>query len=252
MKRTLAIAQDAESTCKKGAQIICESAAEAIESGGRFTFVLAGGSTPKKLYEMLASPYFRNRVPWSKTQVFWGDERCVPPDHADSNFKMANDALISKVPIPANNIHRIPAEMESPREAAKAYEQSIKSFFGTSTFHFDLVLLGMGEDGHTASLFPGTAALSERMHAVAANYVERLSSNRITLTLPALNSATRVMFLCVGQSKAAIVREIFRDDRPADRYPAQLVQPQMELTWLLDESAASKLPNDLKMSAARV
>ena len=194
---------------------------------------------------MLASPDFRDPIDWSRVHLFWGDERCVPPDHPDSNFRMVREALLTKIQIPNKNIHRMLGERE-PAEAAAAYEAELKEFFGAERGgwpRFDLIFLGLGEDGHTASLFPGTAALEENEHPVAVVYVERLHSYRLTLTLPVINAAAQVTFLVSGASKAMIVREILVSDSASSNYPAARVRPtEGRLTWLIDTDAAKELP----------
>jgi 6-phosphogluconolactonase len=219
-------------------------AADAVRVKGRFTVALAGGSTPKSLYELLAGDLVPN-LPWDKIYFFWGDERHVPPDHPDSNYRMANEAMLSKVPAPAQNISRIHGEEKDANAAARAYEQEIKTFFRLRPGEFprfDLILLGTGPDGHTASLFPGSTALQENSRLVVPNYVEKFKSYRITLTLPVLNHAACVMFLVSGAEKASIVREIL--ENPSAGLPSQTVRPANgELVWLLDRAAASALRN---------
>jgi len=241
----LFLASDESTFFKKAAQSLLESAAAAVEERSQFTLVLSGGSTPLKLFSLLADPYYRNRISWQKTYVFWGDERCVPPTHLDSNYRAANEALLAKSGIPDSHVFRIPGEMESPQEAARSYQDALRTFFNLdkSLPQFDFIFLGVGEDGHTASLFPGTPALKEHTKWVTAQRVEKLNADRITLTLPLINNARRIVFLCRGASKAEILKEIFREDRPQDRFPAQLVNPvKGELIWLVDKAAASKLP----------
>jgi 6-phosphogluconolactonase len=210
----------------------------AIRDHGRFTTALSGGSTPKSLYSVLA----KAALPRDKIFFFWSDERHVPPDHPDSNYRMANEALLSKVPIPPENIFRVPAE-EDADTAAQDYEQTIKSFFHLRPDElprFDLILLGLGPDGHTASLFPGTAALSETKRLVVANWVETLKAHRITFTYPVLNHAACVMFLVSGSDKADMVRTVLEDEQA--NLPSQKVQPvNGKLLWMLDQGAASKL-----------
>lgn len=252
MTTEVLIARDGDSFTKKAAEIFLESCAQAVKERKRFAVAMAGGSTPKKLYSLLAEPYYQQRVSWDKTHVFWGDERCVAPDHEDSNFKMTKDALLSRVPLPEKNIYRMPGEMVPAWEGAKAYEQAMRVFFKWDGGwpKFDLILLGLGEDGHTASLFPGTTALSQIEHWVVANHVEKLAADRLTLTFPVLNAARRVLFLCSGASKAPVIKEIFRDDLPKDRYPSQRVNPAAGvLTWLLDKEASAQMPPDAKYKA---
>jgi 6-phosphogluconolactonase len=252
MATEVLIARDGDSFIKKAADVFLESCAQAVKERKTFSVAMAGGSTPKKLYALLAEPYYQQRVSWDKTHVFWGDERCVSPDHADSNFKMTWDALLSKVPLPEKNIFRMPGEMIPAVDGAKAYEQAMKVFFRWDRPwpKFDLILLGLGEDGHTASLFPGTTALNQGTHWVVANHVDKLSADRLTLTFPVLNNARRVLFLCAGISKAPVIKDIFREDSPRDRYPAQRVNPTAgELIWLLDKEACSQMPPDAKYKA---
>jgi len=196
-----------------------------------FTVALSGGSTPKMLYQMLAEE-FREQVPWSSTHFFWSDERHVPPDHPDSNYRMAHEALLSHVPVPANNVHRVHSENPSAQEAAGEYEQTIVP-------RIDLILLGLGTDGHTASIFPGSDVLHETKRLVAAPWVEKLNTYRITMTLPLLNNGASIVFLVSGAEKAEIVRQVLEGPK---KYPAQFVQPvNGELLWMLDRDAASQI-----------
>jgi len=207
-----------------------------------FTVALSGGSTPKALYAQLADEPYRSQVPWERIHFFWGDERHVPPDDEQSNFRMASEALLSKVPLPAENVHRIRGELNDANEAAEKYEHELKVFFGLSEGEFpvfDLVLLGIGEDGHTASLFPGTQALKETQRLCVANWVEKLATWRITLTLPVLNNAANVLFLVCGSSKEQVLKEVLSG---SGNFPAQLVQPTHgRLCWIVDRAAAGKL-----------
>jgi len=203
---------------------------------GLFTVALSGGSTPRRMYEMLADDPFRDRIPWDRVHVFWGDERCVPLDHADSNYRMANEVLLSKVPIPPGNVHRIKGELE-PEHAAVRYEAELRTLLGPGG-RLDLVLLGVGNDGHTASLFPGTTSLQERERSAVAVYVHSLQSWRVTLTLPTLNAARNVIFLVSGSGKASVLARI----RARDPSPAGMIRPvQGQLTWLIDRAAARNL-----------
>ncbi len=246
------LAQDFPSLCKKAAQIFLEASADAVRTKGVATIAVSGGSTPKGLFELLAESLYASRVNWSKTHLFWVDERCVPPQHADSNYGMTHATLLSRVPISPSNVHRMAGEMSSPQQAAKAYENELKSFFKLtlSPPEFDLIFLGLGEDGHTASLFPKSEALHDLDHWVAANFVEKFSAHRITLTLPVLNNAKKVVFLVSGNSKAQVLQQIFTDDSGSKRFPAQLIEPRLgDLTWLFDKDAASKLPNEVRYQA---
>jgi len=214
-------------------------ASTAIRDHRKFTVALSGGSTPKSLYSVLA----RSALPWDKIFFFWSDERHVPPDHPESNYRMAKEALLSKVPVPPENIFRVRAEEKNANVVAKDYEEALRSFFGLRPGEFprfDLILLGLGPDGHTASLFPNTAALNETKLLVVANWVEKFKANRITFTYPVLNNAACVIFLVSGADKADMVRTVLEDGR-AD-LPSQRVHPvNGRLLWLLDKGAASKL-----------
>ena len=222
-----------------------EFARAAAGSSGPFRVALSGGSTPKALYALLADvngPY-RMRVPWERVHFFWGDERCVPPDHPDSNYGMARATLLSRVPVPPGNVHRIEGELADSGEAAKRYEAALtREFVGAP--RFDWIFLGLGADGHTASLFPGTAAVSERLNLVSAVWLEAKKSRRVTLTLPVLNAAKKIVFLVAGADKAAAARLALEGGASA-ACPASLVAPaDGELLWLLDAAAASGLTPD--------
>lgn len=214
----------------------------AIAESGRFAVALSGGSTPRSMFTLLASRAIPN-IAWDKICFFWGDERHVPPDHPESNFRMANEAMLSKVPVRRENIFRIPAENPDPVAAAAAYEQTIRQFFGLQPGdfpRFDLILLGMGPDGHTASLFPGTPALQEKQKMFVANHVEKLNTDRFTLTFPAINNAGKVVFLASGIDKAEILHEVL--ENPAAHLPSQGIRPTSGvLLWMVDQPAASAL-----------
>jgi len=218
-----------------------EFAALAVKSNCRFTVALSGGSTPKSLYTLLAGGSGPN-IRWENIFFFFGDERCVPPNHPDSNYRMARQAgLFSKVP--NDHVFRVPAEERDADTAARAYEQTLQKAFGLQPGkfpRFDLVLLGLGPDGHTASLFPATAALDEKDRLVVANWVDKFQAYRITLTLPVLNHAACVMFLVSGADKSNIVHEVLENENA--KLPSQKVRPENgRLLWLLDRAAASGL-----------
>jgi 6-phosphogluconolactonase len=214
-------------------------ATAAVKDHGRFSVALSGGSTPRNLYQLLASNAFSN-LPWDKTYFFFGDERHVPPDHSDSNYRMAKDALLWKVPEP--NVFRIHAEQDA-EAAARDYEQTLRTFFKLQPGEFprfDLVFLGLGPDGHTASLFPGSAALNENSKLVVANWAEQVKSYRITLTFPVLNHAACVIFLACGPDKAGILREVL--ENKSANLPSQRVLPlDGRLIWMVDRAAVSSL-----------
>jgi 6-phosphogluconolactonase len=215
-------------------------AAQAVRANGRFTVALSGGSTPKTLYSLLAT---KPGIPWDKICFFWGDERHVPPDHPDSNYRMANEALLSKVPVRAENVFRVHAEQKDAAAAAVQYEQALKDFFHLPTGQFprfDLILLGVGPDGHAASLFPGTSALNENQRLVVANWVPKFNTHRITFTFPVLNAAACVLFLASGPDKAPILHEVLENS--AAELPSQKIRPANgRLIWLVDEAAAIAL-----------
>jgi 6-phosphogluconolactonase len=223
---------------------VIHTATTAIAERGRFTIALSGGSTPKNLYSLIAANASAN-LPWDRMFFFWGDERHVPPDDPDSNYRMAQETLLSKVPVPPANVFRIPAENPDADAAAEAYDQTLRKFFALAPEEFprfDLILLGMGPDGHTASLFPETAALQEKSRLAVANRVEKLDTTRITLTLPVLNSARCVAFLVSGIDKAPALHEVLEGSAPAEKYPSKLVQPsEGKLIWFVDRAAASQL-----------
>ncbi len=211
------------------------------------SIALSGGSTPRLLYERLAQPDIAEQIEWSNTHIFWGDERAVPPDDPASNYRMARETLLDHVPIPPENVHRISGEIEPPMAAAE-YEGVLRSFFGSGPGPkgpqrtcFDLVLLGMGEDGHTASLFPGAEALQEKRRWVVAYYVDSVSAWRITLTPIVLNAAARILFLVSGANKADRLRQVLYGPSQSHRFPAQMIQPtQGRLIWLVDDAAAGR------------
>jgi 6-phosphogluconolactonase len=213
----------------------------AIAERGRFTVALSGGSTPRSLYSLLAKDYAD--FSWSRTFLFFGDERHVPPGDPDSNYRMVDEALLSKVPIPAGNVDRVRADLPDAAAAALQYEESLRTFFKLPPGEFprfDLILLGLGADGHTASLFPDSDGLKEQSRLVIANWVEKLQTHRITITFPVLNHATEVMFLANGSDKANMVQQVL-EGKSTPPFPAQQVHPDGRLVWMLDEAAAAKL-----------
>jgi 6-phosphogluconolactonase len=228
------------SVAAEAAERVVRAANEAIELADRFTIALSGGSTPKAMHQILAVDPMRSHVDWTKVQIFFGDERCVPPDHPESNFRMARETLLSKVPIPGDNVYRMRGEMD-PNEAAKEYGRMLKEKFGDDG-GLDLVLLGMGEDGHTLSLFPGTPAVGETHHRCVANYAEHSTTGkswRITLTAPFVNRCREVIFLVTGANKAPALAQVLEGTRDPQRWPAQLIEPASgRLSWLVDVAAA--------------
>jgi 6-phosphogluconolactonase len=226
------------------AEEVIRAATQAVAQRGRFCVALSGGSTPRNLFTLIAANAGAS-LPWSQIFFFWGDERHVPPTDAESNYRMADETLLSKVPVPPANIFRIPAENSDASAAAQSYEQTLRKFFALAPGEFprfDLILLGMGPDGHTASLFPETAALQEKSRLVVANVVEKLHTSRITLTLPVLNAARCVAFLVSGADKAAVLHEVLEGGAAGEKYPSKLVRPsEGKLIWFIDRAAGSQL-----------
>jgi 6-phosphogluconolactonase len=228
--------------------VVCARAG--LAARGQFSVALSGGTTPRDLYALLATPEFAAQIEWSRAHIFFGDERAVPPDHVDSNFKMANDILLARAPIPAQNIHRIRAEL-APDDAAREYERELRKFFaregnqgneGNAFPRFDLILLGLGADGHTASLFPRTRVLRETTRWVAAELSAKLNAHRITLTAPVINAAREIIWLVAGADKAITVRDVLHGNYRPDDLPAQLIAPRdARVVWLMDREAAKEL-----------
>ena len=243
-KPEIIICQNLSELNRKAAKEFVALAGAANARRGRFTVALSGGSTPTALYALLATAEYRNRLDWSRVHLFWSDERCVPPDHPESNFRMVQESLLSKVEIRRENIHRMAGEKD-PQAAAADYENELRRVFNPAQDglpRFDLIYLGLGEDGHTASLFPGTAALSENQRWVTVAYVERLQAHRLTLTLPVINAAAQITFLVSGQSKRAIVKQILGADADSSILPAAKISPtDGRLTWLITQDAAEEL-----------
>ena len=229
------------------AQLFASAVAAAVEKRGQARIAISGGTTPKAMFALLADPMqpFVKQVPWQKLNLYWVDERCVPPDHPDSNYRMTNEALLSKVPLAAEQVHRMEGELD-PALAAARYESVIRNSFrleGAETPTFDLILLGMGDDGHTASLFPHTEALNDLTNIVTANHVPQKDTWRITLTWPVINQGREVAFLIEGAAKAQVLHDVFLGIYQPDLYPSQIIRPANgKLTLLLDAAAASKLP----------
>lgn len=237
---------DAEAVCQAAADLFLKLARAAILDRGGFMVALSGGSTPKRLYDILASAPYRDRVSWRQVQFFWGDERCVGPDDPDSNYRLAREHLLDKLPIQGSQIHRMPAERSDLEQAARDYQLEIASAFGCRPSgpppSFDLILLGMGPDGHTASLFPYTAALAPTERWVAPNLVPKLNANRMTLTATMINRANYVVFMVAGDDKAERLSEVLDGPREPDRLPSQLIRPASgRLVWLVDAAAARLL-----------
>jgi 6-phosphogluconolactonase len=235
-KPEIKVVPDPAALASQGAERFVDIAREAIALRGRFSVALSGGHTPEQMFHLLSQEPYRSQVAWEKVEIFFGDERCVPPDSPESNFRMANESLIRKVPVPGDNVYRMRGEID-PNEAAIEYGQMLKEKFGDGGL--DLVFLGMGPDGHTASLFPGTEALRETKHRCVANFVAKLNAWRITMTVPFINRAGTVLFLVAGADKAQRVAEVLEGPADPERLPSQLIRPDPgKLVWLLDAEAA--------------
>jgi 6-phosphogluconolactonase len=235
MHDPLHVLADPAALARAAAGRIAAAAGDAVAARGRFRLVLAGGETPRHTYEALAGAEFAGRVDWTRAELFWGDERCVPPDDARSNYRMARESLLDRVPVLPGNVHRIRGEAE-PGLAAREYERLLAGVVP------DLVLLGLGRDGHTASLFPGHPAVRERVRTVLAEYVEEVGSWRVTMTPPMLNAARAVIFLVSGADKARPLRLVLESSLPPTRLPARAVRPVSgRLEWMVDRPAAAGL-----------
>jgi 6-phosphogluconolactonase len=238
---------NAAALASRAAQYFVEMAEESVEARGRVRIAISGGSTPKAAFQLLSDPGqpWRSRMPWDKLELFWVDERCVPPDDPQSNYRMTREALLDHAPLRAEQIHRMEGELD-PEAAAARYESGLRNGFrleGAELPRFDLVQLGMGPDGHTASLFPHTQALTEMSLLTTANHVPQLDTWRITLTWPVINHARSVFFLIGGADKADRLKEVFTGVRDVERLPSQLIWPASGiLTLILDKAAASQLP----------
>jgi 6-phosphogluconolactonase len=232
---------DPEALAEAAARLVVEHAQTAIDARGRVSIALSGGSTPRELHRRLASPPLIDQVDWSRVHIFFGDERCVPPADENSNFRMAEETLLGRVPVPRAQVHRMHGE-RPPQEAAADYERELATFFGDDPPRLDIVLLGMGDNGHTASLFPGLKAVHEHERWVVAEYVPEVGMWRITLTPVVLNLAGETVFLVAGAAKADMLREVLEGPYEPDRKPAQAIRPTPgEVTWLVDAAAAAKL-----------
>ncbi len=238
---------DAASLAARAARHFVELTEQAVAARGRARIAISGGSTPKATFQLLGDPAqpWRQRMPWDRIELYWVDERCVPPDHPDSNYRMTREALLDHVPLRPEQIHRMEGELD-PEEAAARYESTLRNTFrleGAETPSFDLLALGMGPDGHTASLFPHSAAIHELGRLSVANHVANKDAWRITLTWPVINHARSVFFLIAGADKAAVLKEVLTGPRDVERLPSQLIRPAGGiLTLILDKTAAALLP----------
>lgn len=248
------VSPDKQSLFEDTARRIVDAARTAIQARGQFTIALSGGSTPKGLFQLLGSPEWKAQIDWSKVRVFWGDERYVPVTDPQSNYRMTYEALLKHVNIPPENVHRVMTEAGTPDEVAAAYEKTIRRVLNTPTGvpQLDYTLLGIGENGHTASLFPHQPVLHETKKLVAADYVKEVGMYRITMTLPLLNNSRVIAFLLSGSGKADVLRDVVAGPRQPEQLPSQLITPTNgQLFFLLDQAAAAKLPADVLASAAK-
>jgi len=240
------IAEDIAELSRRAAEVVVAAIAAALKTKSVCSMVLSGGSSPRHLYALFASdPAFKAQIPWGKVHFFWGDERHVSPRHHESNYRMVHECMLSRLPVPAQNIHRIKSEIPDASQAARQYQQEISNFFQLKAGQlprFDCVLLGMGVDGHTASLFPQSAALDEQNRLVVANWVEAIQTNRITMTIPVLNNAESIVFLVCGENKAETLKLVLEGEKRSKQYPAQMIEPvHGKLLWIIDRAAAGEL-----------
>jgi 6-phosphogluconolactonase len=240
MAGNLVVCADRAALNAKAAETVRDIVKKALFGSGTCAISLSGGSTPKSLYALMATPEWKSQFEWKHIHLFWGDERCVPITHADSNFAMVERELLSKVEIPEKNVHRFPVELNEPNTVAEAYERDLREFFGTNGFpRFDLVLLGLGENGHTASLFPNCPALKETKRLVVADWIEEVKAHRLTMTAPLINAARQIVFLVSGAAKAQVLKDVLNGPKQPEQLPAQLIVPSSgRLTWLVDKEAA--------------
>lgn len=237
----LHICKDATELSQQAAKWIAGYISATLKKQDRFTIALSGGSTPQKLHTLLAAAPYKDQIDWGKVHVFWGDERAVPFEDSRNNAKMAYDTLLNHVPVPASHIHVMRTDID-PQAAAAAYEKILQQYFGHTTTSFDLVLLGMGDDGHTLSLFPGTPVIHEEKKTATAFFLKEQDMFRITLTAPVVNRAARVAFLVAGAGKTNALKEVIDGDYRPDTYPSQVIKPNPgELHWFLDKAAAALL-----------
>jgi 6-phosphogluconolactonase len=252
MEKRVRIYQTKPELVQAAAEKIAETVERAVKERGRCAAALSGGNTPREVYQSLAAAALRTRIDWRKFHLFWGDERMVPPDHAESNFGMVRDAMLSHGLIPEANVHRIRGEI-APEQAASEYAAELRRFFRDRPMQLDLVLLGIGEDGHTASLFPGANAVTETTQPATAVFVPKLDKWRVTLTFPVINRAREVVFLVAGKSKSEIVKLLFELDKPDSQWPASMVQPENGvLHWLLDAEAASLIKTTILLEGKTI
>jgi 6-phosphogluconolactonase len=235
----VSVFQTIDALCTQAAKLIIEIANKSVKARGRFVISLSGGQTPAPLYSLLAQPFFSEQMPWIKTFIFWSDERCVSSYDERNNAYMAKSILLDKINIPHSNIYPVPVRLP-PSEAAAEYEKEIKAFYGNESPKFDLILLGLGENGHTASLFPGTSVIDEHAEGVREVYLKNENMFRVTMTAPLINQAHHILFLVTGAGKARILKNVLTESYQPSKYPAQLIKPtDGALYWFIDSAAAS-------------
>lgn len=245
----LGVFADQNALSHAAAEEIVAAALQAVARTDRFTLALSGGPAPGPVFDVLAGEEpFRSQFPWDRTHFFWGDERHVPPEHPESNYRLAYDHMLCKVPVPEENVYRVRAEMPDAHDAADLYQSALRNFFHVADGEFprfDLMLQGLGDNGHTASLFPGTTALAERQRPFVATWIEKLQTHRLTVTFPVLNNAATVLFVVSGQKPADALNQVLFRPPLSVPLPAQLVAPRNgRLIWLADQEAASRLPRE--------
>jgi 6-phosphogluconolactonase len=251
-KGTIRIYPGIEALSKAAAELFTERALHCVASKGRFAVALSGGQSPQQTYRLLAGEPYRDRIPWQQIHVFWGDERCVPRGHPKNNARMAFDALLDYVPIPRGHIHPISSE-DLPQKCADAYEKLLRDFFLDQPPRFDLTFLGLGEDGHTASLFPNTPVLDDQTRWVRDVHPVGQDMFRVSLTAHIINQGALIAFLVYGSNKSYILQQVLSGPFRTHDLPAQLIRPvEGQLLWLVDESAASDLPRNLTQSRLRL
>ncbi|GAO42166.1 6-phosphogluconolactonase [Flavihumibacter petaseus] len=242
MTPSLHIYPQPEAVAQAAASFIAERINTVLQKQERFTIALSGGSTPKRLHELLADAPYRDQIDWSRLHIFWGDERYVPLEDERNNGRMAYDTLLNHVAIPEDQIHLMRTDLPDPNAAARAYEQLLHRYFDGQPHSFDLLILGMGDDAHTLSLFPGTEVIHEMKRWCAAFFLDKQDMFRVTITRPVANASACILFLTTGKAKAPALKEVLQGARNIEKYPSQSIQPvNGELHWIIDQAAASEL-----------
>jgi 6-phosphogluconolactonase len=244
--RQIEVMPDSDAVARRATEMFVQAAKEAIRDRDRFRVALSGGSTPRKTYELIASPEWSAKVQWDKVDFFWGDERYVPAEDKQSNYRLAWETMLSRLPLPPGNVHRVPTEISPPTAAAAAYDREVKASFGTEEPAFDFIFLGIGTNGHTASLFPHRPTLHDTSMRVVADNIPEVGMWRISMTAPLLNHGRVLLFIVTESDKAEVLREVLLGPADVERLPAQLIHPHSgRLVWLLDDAAASRIKDDV-------